>query len=86
MPGHRVDEYSVSRGERIDDFGPDRFGAVVRRICGTVSGLSLTFLETGRTRQIRVDSLFAFAQVSLLQAVRRLRAMNAEVKVVAIHR
>ncbi|WRZ96477.1 hypothetical protein OHB54_46890 (plasmid) [Streptomyces sp. NBC_01007] len=37
-------------------------------------------------QDIRVDSLFAFAQVSLLQAVRRLRAMNAEVEVVAIRR
>nr|WP_255253786.1 DUF6119 family protein [Streptomyces avermitilis] len=37
-------------------------------------------------QDIRVDSLLAFAQVSLLQAVRRLRAMNAEVEVVAIRR
>lgn len=35
---------------------------------------------------IAVDSLFAFAQVSLLQAVRRLRAMNADVEVIAIRR
>lgn len=37
-------------------------------------------------QDIRVDSLFAFAQISMLQAVRRLRAMNAEVEVVANHR
>ncbi|WP_374547662.1 DUF6119 family protein [Streptomyces sp. DH7] len=37
-------------------------------------------------RDIAVNSLFAFAQVSLLQAVRRLRAMNAEVEVIAIRR
>ncbi|MFJ2607952.1 DUF6119 family protein [Streptomyces sp. NPDC087425] len=51
----RVDEYSVSRGERIDGFGLDRFGSVVRRICGTISGLALTSLETGTTRQVRVE-------------------------------
>ncbi|MGW0314006.1 DUF6119 family protein [Streptomyces flavidovirens] len=51
----RVDEYSVSRGERIDDFGLDRFGAVVRRICGTISGLPLTSLESGSSRQTRVE-------------------------------
>ncbi|MFB7374184.1 DUF6119 family protein [Streptomyces sp. NPDC056222] len=51
----RVDEYSVSRGERIDDFGLDRFGAVVRRICGTVSGLPLTSTESGRSRRTRVE-------------------------------
>ncbi|MFF2779447.1 DUF6119 family protein [Streptomyces sp. NPDC058052] len=51
----RVDEYSVARGERIDDFGLDRFGAVVRRICGTVSGLPLTSLQSGRNRQTRVE-------------------------------
>ncbi|MEU6395566.1 DUF6119 family protein [Streptomyces cinnamoneus] len=51
----RVDEYSVSRGERIDDFGLDRFGAVVRRICGTVSGLALASLESGRMRRVRVE-------------------------------
>ncbi|WP_405868207.1 DUF6119 family protein [Streptomyces sp. NBC_01515] len=37
-------------------------------------------------QDIRVDSLFAFARVSLLQAVGRLHAMNAEVSVVAVHR
>ncbi len=42
----RVDEHSVSRGERIDDFGLERFAAVIRRICGTVSGLSLTCLQS----------------------------------------
>ncbi|SCD31203.1 sporadically distributed protein, TIGR04141 family [Streptomyces sp. ScaeMP-e83] len=51
----RVDEYSVSRGERIDDFGLERFAAVVRRICGTVSGLPLTFLQSGKVRQVRVE-------------------------------
>ncbi|MFE1957757.1 DUF6119 family protein [Streptomyces sp. NPDC059479] len=65
----RVDEYSVSRGERIDDFGLDRFGAVVRRICGTVSGLSLTSLETGRTRQIRVECSQATIKLPLATTV-----------------
>lgn len=37
-------------------------------------------------QEITVDSLFAFAQVSLLEAVRRLRAMNARVEVVTIGR
>ncbi|MFC5180769.1 DUF6119 family protein [Actinomadura harenae] len=35
---------------------------------------------------ISVDSLFAFAQISLLQAVHQLRAMNAKVEIVTIHR
>ncbi|WP_306414800.1 DUF6119 family protein, partial [Streptomyces sp. KL115B] len=65
----RVDEYSVSRGERIDDFGLDRFGAVVRRICGTVSGLSLTSLEIGRTRQIRVECSQATIKLPLATTV-----------------
>ncbi|MFJ1610212.1 DUF6119 family protein [Streptomyces sp. NPDC088253] len=65
----RVDEYSVSRGERIDDFGLDRFGAVVRRICGTVSGLSLTSLETGRTRQVRVECAQATIKLPLATTV-----------------
>lgn len=51
----RVDEYSVSRGERIDGFGLDRFGAVVRRICGTVSGVPLTSLPSGASKHIRVE-------------------------------
>ncbi|MFE9381545.1 DUF6119 family protein [Streptomyces sp. NPDC006855] len=65
----RVDEYSVSRGERIDDFGLDRFGAVVRRICGTVSGLSLTSLEAGRTRQVRVECSQATIKLPLATTV-----------------
>jgi uncharacterized protein (TIGR04141 family) len=51
----RVDEYSVARGERIDGFGLDRFGAVVRRICGTVSGIPLTSLPSGTSKRIRVE-------------------------------
>ncbi|MGW5348902.1 DUF6119 family protein [Streptomyces sp. NPDC004031] len=51
----RVDEYSVSRGERIDGFGLDRFGAVVRRICGTVSDIPLTSLPSGASKRIRVE-------------------------------
>ncbi|MFI1828413.1 DUF6119 family protein [Streptomyces sp. NPDC020412] len=51
----RVDEYSVARGERIDGFGLDRFGAVVRRICGTVSGIPLTSLPAGTSKHIRVE-------------------------------
>ncbi|MFD8363416.1 DUF6119 family protein [Streptomyces hygroscopicus] len=65
----RVDEYSVSRGERIDDFGLDRFGAVVRRICGTVSGLSLTSLATGKARQIRVECSQATIKLPLATTV-----------------
>ncbi|WP_413788093.1 hypothetical protein [Streptomyces platensis] len=37
-------------------------------------------------QDITVESLFAFAQVSLLQPVRCLRAINAEVEIVAIRR
>ncbi|WP_225850624.1 DUF6119 family protein [Streptomyces sp. HPF1205] len=37
-------------------------------------------------QDVTVDSLFAFAQVSLLQSVRRLRAMNADVEIVPIRR
>ncbi|MGW6489319.1 DUF6119 family protein [Streptomyces sp. NPDC055056] len=55
----------------LDDFG------TLRVVFGIL-------LKDGQ--EIRVDSLFAFAQVALLQAVRRLRAMNAEVEVVAIRR
>lgn len=51
----RVDEYSVARGERIDGFGLDRFGAVVRRICGTVSGIALTSLPSGTSKHVRVE-------------------------------
>lgn len=51
----RVDEYSVARGERIDGFGLDRFGAIVRRICGTVSGIELTSLRSGRTQRVKVE-------------------------------
>ncbi|WP_416486101.1 DUF6119 family protein [Streptomyces sp. CL12] len=51
----RVDEYSVARGERIDGFGLDRFGAVVRRICGTVSGIPLTSLPSGTSKHVRVE-------------------------------
>ena len=51
----RVDEYSVARGDRIDGFGLDRFGTVVRRICGTVSGIPLTSLQSGKTRQVRIE-------------------------------
>ena len=51
----RVDEYSVARGERIDGFGLDRFGAVVRRICGTVSNVALTSLSAGTSKHVRVE-------------------------------
>ncbi|WP_225850625.1 DUF6119 family protein [Streptomyces sp. HPF1205] len=51
----RVDEYSVARGERIDGFGLDRFGAIVRRICGTVSGIELTSLRSGRAQRVKVE-------------------------------
>ncbi|MFC7936504.1 DUF6119 family protein [Streptomyces sp. NPDC057387] len=37
-------------------------------------------------QDVTVDSLFAFAQVSLLNAARRLRAMHAEVEVIPIRR
>ncbi|MFF2627329.1 DUF6119 family protein [Kitasatospora griseola] len=51
----RVDEYSVARAERIDGFGIDRFGSVIRRLCGTVSEIPLTRLSSGKTRSLRAD-------------------------------
>jgi uncharacterized protein (TIGR04141 family) len=51
---------------------------------GTLKVVLAILLKDGQ--DITVGSLFAFAQVSLLQSARRLRAMNAEVEVVAIHR
>ncbi|GAA3756782.1 DUF6119 family protein [Salinactinospora qingdaonensis] len=51
----RVDEYSVARGERIDGFGLDRFSAIVRRICGTVSGIELTSLRSGKSERVKVE-------------------------------
>ncbi|MBB1242376.1 TIGR04141 family sporadically distributed protein [Streptomyces durbertensis] len=51
---------------------------------GTLKVVLAILLKDGK--EINVDSLFAFAQVSLLQSARRLRAMNAEVEVVAIRR
>ncbi|MFD3452878.1 DUF6119 family protein [Streptomyces sp. NPDC058691] len=51
----RVDEYSVARGERIDGFGLDRFGAIVRRIGGTVSGIELTSLRSGTAQRVKVE-------------------------------
>ncbi|WCN07388.1 TIGR04141 family sporadically distributed protein (plasmid) [Streptomyces sp. M92] len=51
----RVDEYSVARGERIDGFGLDRIGAIVRRLCGTVSGIPLTSVRDGKAHQVRVE-------------------------------
>ncbi|MFJ9127662.1 DUF6119 family protein [Streptomyces sp. NPDC102340] len=51
----RVDEYSVARGERIDGFGLDRFGTIVRRLCGSVSGVPLTSLRPAKTHQVKVE-------------------------------
>ncbi|MGI5253558.1 DUF6119 family protein [Actinacidiphila glaucinigra] len=51
----RVDEYSVARGERIDGFGLDRFGAIVRRIGGTVSGIELTSMRSGTAQRVKVE-------------------------------
>ncbi|MGX1762424.1 DUF6119 family protein [Streptomyces lydicus] len=51
----RVDEYSVARGERIDGFGLDRFGTIVRRLCGSVSGIPLTSLRSGKTQQVKIE-------------------------------
>ncbi|MFC6064106.1 DUF6119 family protein [Streptomyces ochraceiscleroticus] len=51
----RVDEYSVARGERIDGFGLDRFGAIVRRLCGSVSRVPLTSLGPGKAQQVKVE-------------------------------
>ncbi|MDA4888397.1 TIGR04141 family sporadically distributed protein [Streptomyces sp. MS2A] len=51
----RVDEYSVARGERIDGFGLDRIGAIVKRLCGTVSGIPLTSVRNGKAHQVKVE-------------------------------
>ncbi|MFH8798963.1 DUF6119 family protein [Streptomyces sp. NPDC017936] len=51
----RVDESSVSRGDRIDGFGIDRYGAIVKRLSGTVSDIALTSVREGRKSQIRVE-------------------------------
>ncbi|WP_412775211.1 DUF6119 family protein [Streptomyces platensis] len=51
---------------------------------GTVRVVFAILLKEGQ--DITVESLFAFAQVSLLQPVRCLRAINAEVEIVAIRR
>jgi uncharacterized protein (TIGR04141 family) len=51
----RVDEYSVARGERIDGFGLDRFGTIVKRLCGTVSGIPLTSVRAGKVQQVKVE-------------------------------
>ena len=51
----RVDEYSAARGERIDGFGLDRFGAIVRRLCGTVSGIPLTSVRGGKAHRVKVE-------------------------------
>ncbi|MGW7491549.1 DUF6119 family protein [Streptomyces sp. NPDC054786] len=51
---------------------------------GTVRVVFAILLKVGQ--DITVDSLSAFAQMSLLQSVRRLRAMNAAVEIVAIPR
>ncbi|MBF9072243.1 DUF6119 family protein [Streptacidiphilus fuscans] len=61
----RVDEYSVARGERIDGFGLDRFGTIVRRICGTVSTVPLTSLQSGTTRRVRVECAEATVKLPL---------------------
>ncbi|NEW58684.1 hypothetical protein GV794_24025 [Nocardia cyriacigeorgica] len=51
----RVDEYSISRGDNITGFGVDRFSAVVRRICGTASTLSLSSSARRSTKAIRIE-------------------------------
>lgn len=51
---------------------------------GALTLVYAILLKDGET--ITVDSLFAFAQVSLLQAVHQLRAMNARVEIVTIRR
>ncbi|MEU1122983.1 TIGR04141 family sporadically distributed protein [Streptomyces sp. NPDC005899] len=51
---------------------------------GTLKVVLAILLKDGK--EITVDSHFAFAQVALLHSARRLRAMNAEVEVVAIRR
>ncbi|WP_030611008.1 DUF6119 family protein [Streptomyces sclerotialus] len=51
---------------------------------GTLRMVFAILLKDGQG--IAVDSLFAFVRVPLLQSVRRLRARNAEVEIVAIRR
>jgi uncharacterized protein (TIGR04141 family) len=49
---------------------------------GTLRVVFGILLKEGK--EITIDSLFAFAQVSLIQAARRSRAMNADVEIIAI--
>jgi uncharacterized protein (TIGR04141 family) len=56
----------------------------VQEDLGAVTLVYAILLKDGQ--DITVNSLFAFAQVSLLQAVHQLRAMNARVEIVAIRR
>ncbi|MFB7374183.1 DUF6119 family protein [Streptomyces sp. NPDC056222] len=51
---------------------------------GSLRAVFAILLKDGM--DISVGSLFAFAQVSLLQAVQRLNAMNAAVEIIAIRR
>ncbi|SEG26054.1 sporadically distributed protein, TIGR04141 family [Thermomonospora echinospora] len=50
----RTDENATTRGERIEDFGIERVGAIVTKISGLVSTLSLTYTSGGRRRAVRV--------------------------------
>jgi len=64
--------------------GNDTGDAPVKDELGALTLVYAILLKDGVT--ISVGSLFAFAQVSLLQAVHRLRAMNARVEIVTIRR
>ncbi|MFE3659703.1 DUF6119 family protein [Streptomyces sp. NPDC059165] len=43
----RTDENTATRGEHIRGFGIERFGDIVSKITGTVSGITLTYTQDG---------------------------------------